>query len=73
MGRFLQFILEQNAVGLAFEKTTAKNVNKWLSENGMDDEFKASRFKPAAGQRSEDFPDVYVRRKDGGGFFIECK
>ncbi len=49
MGGFLQFITEQNAVGLAFEKTTAKTINKWLSENGMSGKFKASRFKPAKG------------------------
>jgi len=60
MSGFLQFISEQNAVGLAFEKTTARNVNRWLSENGMAGEFKASRFKPERGQRSENFPDVYV-------------
>lgn len=72
MGNFLRFISEQNEVGLAFEKTTAKNVNKWLAEHGMSGEFKASRFKPGKGQRSENFPDVYVESADGG-FFIECK
>ena len=70
MGGFLQFIYEQNAIGLAFEKTTAKNINRWLSENGMNGDFKASRFKPGPGQRSENFPDVYVERKNGGGFFV---
>ena len=49
MGEFLQFISEQNEIGLAFEKTTAKNVNKWLSEKGMSGQFKASRFKPGKG------------------------
>lgn len=39
----------------------------------MADEFKASRFKPERGQRSENFPDVYVEQKDNAGFFIECK
>ena len=73
MGEFLQFIAEQNAVGLAFEKTTAKNVNAWLSEHKMSGKFRASRFKPAKGQRSENFPDVYVERENGEGFFIECK
>lgn len=73
MGGFLQFISEQNAIGLAFEKTTAKNINRWLSENGMNSDFRASRFKPGPGQRSENFPDVYVERKNGEGFFVECK
>ena len=49
MGGFLQFITEQNAIGLAFEKTTAKNVNAWLSEHKMSGKFKASRFKPTKG------------------------
>lgn len=73
MGEFLQFLAEHNQVGLNFEKKTAQNINKWLSENEMSEEFKASRFKPKKGQRSENFPDVYIQKKDGSGFFVECK
>jgi len=35
MKGFLEFLAEQNEIGLDFEKTTAKNVNRWLSENEM--------------------------------------
>jgi hypothetical protein len=49
MGEFLQFLAEHNQVGLNFEKKTARNINKWLSENEMSEEFKASRFKPKKG------------------------
>lgn len=73
MGAFLQFLIEQNTVGLNFEKKTASNINKWLSENNLANEFKASRFKPKQGQRSENFPDVCITKKDGTNFFIECK
>lgn len=73
MGKFLTFLAEQNEIGLGFEKATAKNVNRWLRENGMSGKFKAERFKPGKGQRSENFPDVYVDAKGGNGFFIECK
>ena len=72
MGDFIQFLAEQNEIGLGFEKATAKNVNRWLSKNGMAGKFKAERFKPGRGQRSENFPDVSVSSADGN-FFIECK
>ena len=39
----------------------------------MSGKFRACRFKPAKGQRSENFPDVYVEQENGEGFFIECK
>ena len=72
MNGFLAFLAEQNEIGLDFEKATAKNVNRWLSENGMSDKFRAERFKPEPGQRSENFPDVLVSGKNCR-FFIECK
>ena len=72
MGDFLRFLAEQNEVGRGVEKKTAKNVNRWLAENGLSGKFKAERFKPGEGQRSELFPDVLVKGADGE-FFVECK
>ena len=86
MTSFLDFagimLCEANSAGQKFEAKIAKNINKWISKNGLDGKFQASHYQAKSFSqkeddgRDEDYSDIEIQMLESGNnekIFIECK
>ena len=83
MTSFLDFagimLCEANSAGQKFEAKIAKNVKKWILENGLQDRFEARHYQAKSSLkeddgRDEDYSDIEIQVNGSDEkIFIECK